>query len=68
MTTNYDKAFSAILFDGLNTAEQLNYLSHDQAQELQTIISDYLYDLEINEPSEEEKLVDHEMAMGTEGL
>lgn len=68
MTTKYDEAFSTISFDGLNTAEELGYLTHDQTQELKQIISDYLEDLETNEPSEEEKLVDHEMAMGTEGL
>lgn len=56
MDTKQDKAFSTISFDGLNTAEELGYLTHDQAQELRTIISDYLNFLQSEEEKEYDKL------------
>ena len=67
MTTKYDNAFD-LLKQAIDGIEKLGYFTHDECLSLEQHVNNWLEDMETNEPSEEEKLVDHEMAMGTEGL
>lgn len=67
MTTKYDHAFD-LLKTAIDGIEKLKYFTHDECWSLEQHINEWLTDMEINEPTEKEKIVEFESAMGTEGL
>lgn len=67
MTTKYDDAFD-LLKTAIDGIEKLKYFTHDECWSLEQHINEWLTDMEINEPTAEEKIVEFESAMGTEEL